>query len=372
MKNMQYKIYAFLSLCLPHMVLHTQPIEAVCIVPIADLVGEPLSQIWPHKSVARLYHQMPAQAGSENYRISQLLFNERVQILEERCGQALISVDHQRYCTNKNQNTQTRYWVLKSQLANIRDNNKIPPAPGTHTSAQTIILTLPFYDARRERIYSFGTRFILAQSPHDDVYDVWIGPRTRIAIPQTHAIIEDPIISDAQQRQLFIKLLRSLSSTNVCVAYVWGGTSWALIKSHEHGPFSGFDCSGLAMRGAQAAGMYFPWRNSCAIAQHLAPLATNEPVKVGDILWTPGHIMVLSSINPCSLIEARTKSHGYGCVHEIPLAQEFKDIHTVSKLEQACHSGQFVPRLDANGKTINLCRLVLLRLPTNATTHTIH
>lgn len=340
-----------------------EPQEAVCIVPVADLVGEPLSHIWPHKSITRSYQHMSPQAGPDNYRISQLLFNERVRILDEQCGQALISVEHQQYCTDKRPTLQNRYWILKANLAQIRDQKKVPNTFGRSSAQQpTIVLVHPFHDARHARTYSFGTRFVVARQENDS-YVVWAGPRATLTIPRLYAIADNPHLSAQARRALFVTLLRNLTTTSACVAYVWGGASWAPTKKNGHSVPTGFDCSSLVMRAAQTAGIYFPWRNSCAISKNLAPLNTHDQPEPGDILWIPGHIMTFSDADKCQLIEARTASHGYGCVHEIPIKEEFKGLNTTTLFTQACKSGRLVDRLDVHGRTLRTTRIHALRLP---------
>ena len=72
-------------------IAHTAPIpahqKAVVLVPVADLVGDPLGSLGP---AAGLYHQLPVCGGKQHVksckRIHQLLFNEIVDIIKREGG----------------------------------------------------------------------------------------------------------------------------------------------------------------------------------------------------------------------------------------------------------------------------------------------
>jgi cell wall-associated NlpC family hydrolase len=77
--------------------------------------------------------------------------------------------------------------------------------------------------------------------------------------------------------------------------YCWGGT----------GPTC-FDCSGLVQRAWAAAGVRVP-RTADAIASALPEVAL-EDVRVGDILWWPGHVGLYAGNG--WVVEALDHRHG--------------------------------------------------------------
>lgn len=52
----------------------------------------------------------------------------------------------------------------------------------------------------------------------------------------------------------------------------------------------------------------------------------------GDLIWTPGHVMIINNLKNNTLVEARGYSSGYGCVHKITLDKVFAEINTYDDL----------------------------------------
>jgi hypothetical protein len=102
------------------------------------------------------------------------------------------------------------------------------------------------------------------------------------------------------------------------------------------------------------AGIPYFYKNSLTIAKHLAPLNKKETISEGDIIWLPGHVMVVSSLKDNLLVEARHYSHGYGKVHEIPLSHQFKNINSYEQLAAHFFNKKPLQRLDKSGKVVQV------------------
>ena len=131
------------------------------------------------------------------------------------------------------------------------------------------------------------------------------------------------------------------------IPYVWGGfsftdtiktTSCFLLKDETTSPKTGLDCVGIIARVAQIYGIPYFYKNTTTIKQCLTPLARNSKLMTGDIIWVPGHVMIVADLTNHTLIEARGYDHGYGKVQEIPLNEEFKGINTYRDLIDAYHN----------------------------------
>ena len=103
-------------------------------------------------------------------------------------------------------------------------------------------------------------------------------------------------------------------------------------------PYTGYDCSELIMRMAQLAGINFVWKTSQVMSEQCAPLTSDGFLEDGDLIWFPGHIVIVSSIANNEIIEARGYGSGYGCVHRIKLSECFKGIETYDNLVDAYFS----------------------------------
>jgi len=128
-------------------------------------------------------------------------------------------------------------------------------------------------------------------------------------------------------------------------------------------PKTGLDCSGMIARAAQICGIPYFYKNTTIIERFLTPLAKgNKPIP-GDIIWIPGHVMVVADFINNTLIEVRGYKHGYSKIHEIPLNEEFKGINTYHDLTNAYHNNKAIIRLDSSGnerETITSLKLLQL------------
>lgn len=369
--------------------------KAVCSVPVADLVGEPLSE--NNNLSENIYKHLPINGDDQAVkRIGQLLFNEIIEIIHENEKEARIQVLNHFYCTYNDKKPRTEYWTLKKNLtpiSEIKDFNvlPIPQCYKQKNSPTTDIITLqkPFYDNKNHRLYSAGTRFLSAYLPEKDndyYYANALSPKlkkTTIKIPLNICILIKQ--SPTEQLNLFVKTLRKFANCfQGKIPYVLGGMSYAKeykkgyseknihfadktmhifqAKEYINGPHTGFDCAGLIFRAAQVAGLPFYTKNTSAMKHHLRPLKQNEEIENGDIIFIPGHVIAIVDKENNRVVEARTQSHGYGFVHEIDLNLLFKEINNFDDLRKFHFSKQKASRLNRAGEIIAHKPITILKI----------
>lgn len=373
------------------------PEQAVFVVPVADLIGQPITSIEPHASTLTQYHNLPICGKSGTYacpRLMQGLFNERVTLLQIRGEEAQISLSHLFFLTPPSTKSHTSYWTLKKNVVPIKalkntiDITSIPPAisyKNNHSikHAQTITLIEPWHSKKTNQTYSVGTRFMLAQTPSNEsenyqikLFDPQQKTSLKTAIPKGKAIHTHKMPKQ-EKINLMVSIVRKWANQKKgCIPYVWGGCSHRAtyadnkytIKEKKyagekvsyihrpdtkHYPIDGFDCAGLVARAAQLAGIPYFYKNTTTLAQKLRPLAQEEQIENGDLIWIPGHVIIVSDVSNNLIVEARHYSHGYGRVHEIKLNQEFKDMHTYNDLKKAFFNKQPLMRLNKQGDVIS-------------------
>ncbi|MGB8367272.1 MAG: hypothetical protein WCD44_02830, partial [Candidatus Babeliales bacterium] len=156
------------------------------------------------------------------------------------------------------------------------------------------------------------------------------------------------------------------------IPYVWGGFSFTSTKKISSfslknekivSPKTGFDCAGIIARSAQICNIPYFYKNTTTIKQFLSPITHINNLMPGDIIWIPGHVMVIADLKNNTLIEARGYNHGYGKIHEIPLSEEFKGISTYKELFNIYQNKKTITRLDHKGnEQEKINNLLLLRL----------
>lgn len=356
--------------------------QAVTIVPVADLIGQNHTHAMPS------YAHMPICANKGPYtcpRVGQLLYNEQVSIIKEVGDEVCIKIPHLFYITPGSKEKNTLYWSLKKNFARIDKLTHTDPAqaipepiwfahPEKNYTHNVAVLTWPYQDPKTGILFSAGTRFVLAQEQDNDqmVSVMMINPhhhkQQSLQLPKNITILEQQR-TPAEQKKLFLKLLRSWANMNDgFIPYVWGGASigkpctdnnFTKIQDHQHNkawyyrpdaipnPYWGIDCSGLVARAAQIAGMPYYFKNTTTLGEFMKPVSRNHPLEDGDLIWYPGHVMVVGSVANNTLIEAVGYNTGYGKLHEIPLSQVFKNITTYDQLVAALYAQKPITRLFA-------------------------
>jgi cell wall-associated NlpC family hydrolase len=293
-------------------------------------------------------------------RSHQGLYNELVDILEEKDNALKISFKDVSYTTN---GTLSTFWTEKQNIllvSDVEDSNILETIPHSeYDQDQTIVLTYPWKN------FSVGTRF-KRKTDFDSDTSYGIVKADYIdnqiifdSIPHENAIEEkhqDPTTA----RALFVKNINdlitrvSLDTSDSIIPYVWGGSSFfhahkdtdfykkngSWERKEKKNMYTGYDCSEFVMRMAKVAGIDFPWKTTTAIQQNQKALTKNDILEDGDLIWIQGHVMIISSIEANELIEARGYSSGYGCIHRIKLRDAFEDILNYDDLLQRYYNNQ--------------------------------
>lgn len=357
--------------------------QAVTIVPVADLVGSTLAHVHDYTTLP-LCGGKP-KAFSTCKRLHQLLFNETVEVSQELNGQVEVTLPHL-FFVPKNDSTHkmATYWTLKKNILPLKDETlkTCVPQPISYEKPlflQENIITLitPYTAPECACTFSAGTRFIATatNSETKTITVALIHPKTytptHITIPFSHCLA--PATTAEKQRKNFVKLVHLWAHGTGAIPYVWGGCSYVfsspqftfkevLLDAHQShyslepqapSQKTGFDCAGLVARAAQAAGLPYFFKNTTTLATYLQPLAQNEQVQDGDLIWIPGHVMIISNTEQNKLIEARDYSSGWGCVQERPLNEVFKNITTYNDLEARYKQNKSLQRIDRSGAVSN-------------------
>jgi len=101
--------------------IKTKSKKAVIIVSVADLVDQKMEKLSGPQSVQLAYEQLPLCGGNTApkiacFRIHQLLFNEVVEILEEKEQEIRIRIPNFFYIIPTSNKPQVTYWTLKKNI----------------------------------------------------------------------------------------------------------------------------------------------------------------------------------------------------------------------------------------------------------------
>jgi len=397
MKNLK-KMFVVISMStIPALLADKKPIMALTIVPVADLVGTSLQTLGA-KNVEAAYLQLPIDdraKGNACLRVHQVLFNEIVEIINERGAEVHVRISNAFFKNAADTKPQVTYWALKRNFVPLSklqgqhlDLHKIPQPINFKTGIlsarqQIIALKFPFFDPITQQTYSAGTRFVYAPtSSTPDFYTAYaFDPRTftfkKISIPQSQCINNTELRTKEDKVKQFVQLIHSWAHlSNGFIIYVWGGCSCITITTNpafteKSGVFyghtvpyfelddypyqikTGLDCAGMVLRAAQICGMPYFYKNTYTLAHNLKTIAPGQKLKDGDLIWIRGHVMVVGSRKKNTLLEARSFAHGFGKVQEISLAKSFKGIRTFAELEDAFFNKKVLLRLHADGSALS-------------------
>lgn len=324
--------------------------------------------------VVDLFLALPIQEKPSLYskgtrRAHQGLFNERVRCLEQNGTCVKIVYTNLMYGTHEDGTPRNTFWIDKKHLLFPTDFSKFPDPSYAHKP--TVVLIFPW------KHFSVGTRFI--HVPECDTqhhyaaqyYKSEHDPEHIQLIPKNRCFIEREE-SAQQKRQKFVRLAQQLihragtRDQHSVIPYVWGGSSYVWpYKDHftysqktgwqrsgKNNPYTGFDCSELVWRLAQICNIKYPFKTSKIAADTLHALTSEETLEEGDLLWIPGHIMIISDIAKHELIEARGYDHGYGKAQIIKLEQVFKGMDSYQKLINAYLDHLPLERLNNKGHIV--------------------
>ncbi|HRN77814.1 MAG TPA: hypothetical protein PLU71_01125 [Candidatus Dependentiae bacterium] len=405
------KHFTLLLLCLLLPCISDATHKAITIVPVADLVGQPMQQWYANQSIHQSYATLPlcgagtaAQAGRVCPRIHQLLFNEMVEVIAEHGEEVHIRVPQVFYCTQASNVKHNTFWTAKKNLLSVHtlqqhqvDMRLFPQPVVAKTTYRAIpqhiaILVEPYTDPKTKLTFSVGTRFVYDPDTithkkiglyifHPDTYTMVLTyvAREKCVLPST---------SHQEQKDNFVATLKKWAHPDKhAIPYVWGGCSFTTTHQTQNflkktctlphnntGTYyaiphnvqqtkTGFDCAGLIARAAQLNGLPYFCKNTMTALKTLQPLQPNDRIQPGDIIYIPGHVIVISDIEKNLIIEARGYDHGYGKTQEIPLCEEFKDMYSLADLQNAYHAKKTIHRLNKNGDVVQkITNLVILKL----------
>jgi len=166
-----------LFISLIHLTCHSLQ-KAVINVPIADLLGSPITTVRPDENIDIAYNNIPLCSAQTNSsftcpRLHQLLYNDIVELIKINNDEAFIRTTHAFYMTPSSPTPQTDYWTLKNNITLLDDiTNNVPldhiPEPiaftnknnMTSNNINTATLQEPYYCATLKTNFSVGTRFL--------------------------------------------------------------------------------------------------------------------------------------------------------------------------------------------------------------------
>lgn len=260
--------------------------------------------------------------------------------------------------------------ILLSDLLKEKISLNIIPPPifdkeDKINKTEIITLVLPWEEEISKQKYSAGTRFVhLSKFDTENKFCI-IYYNNNIKAPSISFIPKnltiDFLISNSKifkkdKRKLFIEILKIWINTansieNKVIPYVWGGASLVDLYDNNFKPtefpaqnltnykeenfpenLTGFDCSGLVLRAAQVAGINYFYRYTGLLARLLTPIKYGQKILEGDLIWIPGHVMIISDIKNNLLIEATGYKWGYGKLHQISLKNRMKNINSYKDL----------------------------------------
>ncbi len=382
-----------LLLVLGNNIYASEEIWAVVKVPVTDLSVEKLTHF--KDSSSTYYNKFPY--SPEIGRLScarshQLKCNELVKV--HTCLENEIECEVQHFFgLDRTQQRCKKFWGLKKDFVFLQDLpcqlvlTSIPPSytideSPSLSNKNILTLTHPWFNQTTEETYSVGTRFVRSSSNDTKeqyaIVTLAASAETFILcyVPLSSALVEYPQ-DPSQAADLFVKLLQEWVHTqDGIIPYVWGGCShtgkkvapsFALTserrkeesisfwtrESHEPGPLSGFDCSGLVLCAAQICGIPYFYKNTTTASQCMKALEPEELLNKGDILWCPGHLMVITDVENNLLIEAIGYGIGYGKLHEISVEKAFKEVKNFSELVATYRKGLPLERLNNKGCPTN-------------------
>jgi len=256
----------------------------------------------------------------------------------------------------------------------LRDENAYMIEP------QTLVLTFPWNE------FSLGTRFVRV-ADYDSAQEYAVKMNTRaneipalMAIPKQLCRLEKAL-SLQQARIEFVMVLNQLVDRieqlyPQVIPYVWGGSSFVHeyqdLLFYEHGGvwerpekysvYTGYDCSEFILRLAQMSGVPYLFKTTRVLEQCAQELKIGDTLQEGDLIWMPGHVMIVSNIPRNEIIEARSYSSGFGKVQRLSLKECFEGITTYADLQDACFAKKTLKMLNKEGSPVSDKQCKLLKL----------
>lgn len=268
------------------------------------------------------------------------------------------------------------FWMKKTQAfvydALPKDMQEAIPSPVNEYDNAVVALVYPWKEL------SVGTRF--NRVPYWDTHHAYavLVPHYESSMVQIDFVPRRDALSNEyrthqEARACFVWLMNMLVDRvaelgdDRVIPYVRGGSSF--VHAHVQSDFyrdagawyrdkaggscyTGYDCSELVMRMAQIVGINFPWKMSHVMEKMLARLVPGDELQDGDIIWIPGHVMIVSDREKNEVIESRGYGVGYGCVHRIMLSELLDGIESYDDLLTRFYNKETVWLKDSHGNVI--------------------
>lgn len=352
--------------------LSVQAYQAVIKVPVVDCFCFPMPDDFAGPTVTTDDDAPLIDRARKNPRECQLLFNELVEVIGSQGDYLLVELPNSLCYNRKLDRIECVVWVHKNAVlpVSIVEQNAISLtsiAPAihfsfkslAHCSENVLTLTMPFNDPVTGQIYSAGTRFVRkAELDTDDAYAVMIIDTKSIELKISYVPITSAHLYQEKSLQEliadFVKLIQKWAHQEPrWLPYVWGGGSFVYTideeKIHPSAVFCGYDCSSLILRAAQTSGIPYCLRDSTTINKVFKPIEDASLLQDGDIIWFPGHVMIITCVEQNLLAQARGYGSGYGKLYESALNTMFQGITSYSDLMAAYQKHQPLNLLNWQG-----------------------
>jgi cell wall-associated NlpC family hydrolase len=369
--------------------------DYVVITPVIDGLGTGPRDAFDQKRYQNLPYSGPQRLSNHPWeRSHQLLFNQRVKLLKEKEKEAYVSVPNLLFKGSKNAKfSPLKVWVQKKHIVPLAtleergiDTQAFPEVDLKKNKELVATLISPHKFHNRKELFSAGTRFKVASVRWGKVQVYVFNPQSlRVEVnelsPGTFVLNDGS--NSKQQISKFLSILDYWAHPgNGFIPYVLGGSSFTntissnqfltlpikdargnIVKDgsrpaykYERKPLkmglkSGFDCSTLIYNAALASGIPYYCKNTTAIANTLKKLEKKDTLEAGDIIWIPGHVMVVTEASKgLSIIQARGYSSKQGKVYKASAEELFTQVKNPKDLIKLYHQKKPLVLKNSKGK----------------------
>lgn len=355
--------------------------HGLCIVPVADLLKKSAAQTFKNFSNIEQAYKSLLMGDTNCKREYQILYNELVEIIQIQGNEVQIRVPHIIYYDEELNVYTNVYWTLLSNLVCIDqlklksfNLKKIPEeisfSQKLKPDYSVVVLNQPFFYSD-DLSFSVGTRFkakkktlnleyiscyAIDKNSNEIILQI---PRNKLNFYKDESV--DKRISN------FVSLLRSWANLDAgFIPYLYSGSSYIyaykkdeILKRESDNtfykdelkvyPYVGFDCSCIISRGAQICNLPYFYKDSITLQRNLVSFNDFNKLKDGDIIWFPGHVVIVSDIKNNLVLEARGYASGFGRVHECHISKMFENINNYEDLFFAKNNNQELRLLAKDG-----------------------
>lgn len=328
------------------------------------------------------YMSLPCSGTWE--RLHQLVYNHPVYILKEFGYEAYVEAPGL-IAMARGKPVPLRGWVLKKHLTPMsaihkrRFNDASFPDPlgiGVKKGdGPELALIAPYKVPEAGITLSAGTHFVIEEETQNAFQtSIWDAKKQMfhsLKIPKKIALVKLSLTKEAAVER-FVKLMRFWATQKEgFIPYVLGGCSWLRnyeklsfnrVKGadrkvvferaeKEDGQHSGYDCSSIIYTAAQIAGIPYGCKNTRAIHHFLKPMKKNERIEKGDLILFPGHVVVVSSVSPFRIVQARGYASGVGRIYECESRDLLSGVRSTDDLKALYSRAQPLPWIARGSRT---------------------